>query len=56
MMSRKHMILAALVVIAACAHAGEGPKVTHKVRDKIVELWCVFSARRLEVVVDNCET
>ena len=32
MMSRKYMILAALVVAAACAHAGEGPKVTHKVR------------------------
>lgn len=33
MMSRKYMLLAALVVAAACAHAGEGPKITHRVRD-----------------------
>jgi hypothetical protein len=32
MMSRKYMILAACVLAAACALAGEGPKITHKVR------------------------
>uniref|UniRef100_A0A7S0X624 Peptidyl-prolyl cis-trans isomerase n=1 Tax=Mantoniella antarctica TaxID=81844 RepID=A0A7S0X624_9CHLO len=30
-MSRKYMILAALVLAAVCAHAGEGPTITHKV-------------------------
>ena len=32
MMARKSLIFAALVVALACAHAGEGPKITHKVR------------------------
>lgn len=34
-MSRKYVILAALAVVLACAHAGEGPKVTHKVRSRL---------------------